>query len=244
MTPDLVFLHGVGGSREAWAPQARAFGRDYRVTSWNVPGYGGRPLPNDLNFAGLARSLIEELDAERFALVGHSFGGMVAQQVARDFPDRLSCLVLSGTSPAFGNPDGDFQKRFIAQRLEPLDAGRTMADLAPSIVASLVGDGADEDGLEIARRCMSQVPEATYRAVLKLIVTFDLRDALAAISCPTLVLAGETDKSAPAAMMERMAARIPGAEFAVLAGAGHLANLERPDAFNAKLSAFLKEHVS
>ena len=241
---DLVFLHGVGGSREAWAPQAQAFGKDYRVTSWNVPGYGGRPLPNDLSFAGLARNLIEELDTERFALVGHSFGGMVAQQVAKDFPDRLSCLVLSGTSPAFGNPDGDFQKRFIAQRLEPLDAGETMADLAPSIVASLVGDLPDEDGLEIARRCMSQVPEATYRAVLNLIVTFDLRDALASISCPTLVLAGENDTSAPAAMMERMAARIPGAEFATLPGAGHLANLEQPDAFNARLSDFLKEHVS
>ena len=241
---DLVFLHGVGGSREAWAPQAQAFGKDYRVTSWNVPGYGGRPLPNDLSFAGLAHNLIEELDTERFALVGHSFGGMVAQQVAKDFPDRLSCLVLSGTSPAFGNPDGDFQKRFIAQRLEPLDAGETMADLAPSIVASLVGDLPDEDGLEIARRCMSQVPEATYRAVLNLIVTFDLRDALASIACPTLVLAGENDTSAPAAMMERMAARIPVAEFATLPGAGHLANLEQPDAFNARLSDFLKEHVS
>lgn len=241
---DLVFLHGVGGSREAWAPQAQAFGKDYRVTSWNVPGYGGRPLPNDLSFAGLARNLIEELDTERFALVGHSFGGMVAQQVAKDFPERLSCLVLSGTSPAFGNPDGDFQKRFIAQRLEPLDAGKTMADLAPSIVASLVGDDPDEGGLEIARRCMSQVPEATYRAVLNLIVTFDLRDALASIACPTLVLAGENDKSAPAAMMERMSARIPGAKFATLPGAGHLANLEQPDAFNAPLSDFLKEHVS
>ena len=241
---DLVFLHGVGGSGEAWAPQERAFGRDHRVTSWTAPGYGGRVLPEDLSFAGLARQLIDDLDTERFALVGHSFGGMVAQQVAKDFPDRLSCLVLSGTSSAFGNPDGDFQKRFIAQRLEPLDAGQTMADLAPSIVDSLVGDGADEEGLEIARQCMSQVPEATYRAVLELIVTFDLRDTLGAISCPTLVLAGENDKSAPAAMMERMAARIPGAEFAVLAGAGHLANLEHPDAFNVKLSAFLKEHVS
>ena len=244
MMPNLVFLHGVGGSGEAWAPQARAFGEDYRVTSWTAPGYGGRPLPEDLSFAGLARHLIEDLDAERFALVGHSFGGMVAQQVAKDFPERLACMVLSGTSPAFGNPDGDFQKRFIAERLEPLDAGKTMADLAPSIVESLVGDAPDAQGLEIARACMGAVPQETYRAVLELIVTFDLRDALTSITCPTLVLAGEKDTSAPAAMMERMAARIPGARFAVLPGAGHLANLEQPDAFNTQLADFLKEHVS
>jgi pimeloyl-ACP methyl ester carboxylesterase len=74
---------------------------------------------------------------------------------------------------------------------------------------------------------------------MRCLVTFDRRDALAAIAVPTLLVAGERDTNAPAAMMERMAAKIPGARFAVISGAGHLANLERPQTFIAVLSEFL-----
>jgi pimeloyl-ACP methyl ester carboxylesterase len=164
---------------------------------------------------------------------------MIAQQVARDFPGALSHMVLSGTSPAFGSPDGDFQKRFIADRLGPLDAGKTMRDIADDIVQSLVAPGCPQAGMDVARQSMEQVSEATYRASMKLLVTFDLRASLSAISMPTLVLAAAKDTSAPAPMMEKMASRIPGARYVCIDDAGHLANLERPDAFNRAIADFL-----
>ncbi len=247
MSADLVFLHGIGGSSLSWAPQEAAFSESHRVVCWNAPGFGGRALPEYISFASIAWQLaddLRDLGIERAVLVGHSFGGMVAQQMARDFPERVSALVLSGTSSAFGKPDGDFQRAFVAARLDPLERGETLADMADEMVESIVGKDADAEGVALAKQCMAQVPPETYRAVVRLIVTFDLREALGAIACPTLLIAAENDPNAPSAMMQRMAGRIPGARFRTIAGAGHLANLERPQAFNDILNAFLKECVT
>jgi 3-oxoadipate enol-lactonase len=147
--------------------------------------------------------------------------------------------VLAQTSPAFGRPDGEWQRDFIAARLGPLDRGETMRDLAPRLVAELVGDDADPDGLALARDCMGAVPEASYRAMMLALIGFDLRAALPRFAAPTLVLAGSKDANAPAPMMQRMADKIPGAAYVCLEGVGHLAPLERPEEFSDAVERFL-----
>jgi 3-oxoadipate enol-lactonase len=240
--PALVFLHGIGGDAACWRLQLEAFGERHRAIAWNMPGYGGSAPLAETTFPGLADALVgllDQRDVERAHLVGHSLGGMVAQEVAARFPDRLLTLTLVATSAAFGRPDGDWQRDFLARRLESLERGRSMADLAPEIVAGLVGEAPEPSGVAQAIRSMARVPEAAYRAALHCLVTFDRRAALACIGVPTLLLAGARDATAPPAVMERMAARIPHARLVVLPGAGHLANLEQPAAFNAALGAFL-----
>ena len=238
----LLFLHGVGGGAESWAPQLERFSDRYCAAAWNMPGYGGTPLDGAMSFAGLATGLLALLDAhgwEKVHLVGHSMGGMVAQQFAVDHQDRLHSMTLSATSPAFGRPDGDFQKKFVEARLAPLAAGATMADLARELVDVMMSSGADDDGKRIAFECMSNVPADTYAAAVECIVTFEQRANLPHIRVPTLVLAGETDTNAPAAMMQKMAEKIPGSRYVCLPGLGHLANLEDPAAFDAALQGFL-----
>lgn len=242
----LLFLHGVGADADSWQLQLAYFGAaGYRAIAWNLPGYGGsEPLPAP-SFSGLADAacdLLDELKIDRVDMVGHSYGGMVAQEFAARHPRRLRTLTLSGTSPAFGRPDGDWQQAFIRQRLAPIEAGRTMPELADEMIRALTGPGADRAGIEIARRSIAQVPAASFAAGIRLLVTFDRRDALPMIAAPTLVLAGERDTNAPAPMMEKMASRIPGARFVCLRGAGHLANLEQPAAFNQALAEFLAAH--
>ena len=243
----LVFLHGVGGDSASWAPQIEAFSAGYRAIAWDMPGYGPS-LPLDrMSFPALAGSLLDLLDRlglDRVHLVGHSMGGMVAQEFAALRPERVATLVLSATSPAFGRPDGEFQKRFVEARIAPLDNGLTMADLADEMVATMLGPSSDPAGTAIARRSMAGVPEATYRAAIACLVTFDRRDALAGYRMPVLVLAGETDTNAPAPMMEKMAHRIPGAEYVCMAGTGHLGNLENPAAFNRAVGSFLGKRRS
>ena len=86
---------------------------------------------------------------------------------------------------------------------------------------------------------MSALSPTTYRAALHCLVTFDRRESLGAIRCPTLVLAGERDRVAAPAVVERLARAIPGAEYRLLPGVGHLANLERPTLFDGALREFL-----
>ncbi len=240
----LVFLHGVGGDSASWTPQLAAFSDGFRAIAWDMPGYGGSPALERMTFPALAQALVGLLDRlglERVHLVGHSMGGMVAQEFAAGRPERVRTLVLSATSPAFGRPDGDFQKRFVEARIAPLEAGRTMADLADEMVETMMGPAAGAEGAAIARRSMAAVPEATYRAAIACLAAFDRREALAGYAMPVLVLAGETDANAPAPMMEKMATRIPGADYVCLAGTGHLGNLENPAAFNEAVAGFLSE---
>src|SRR5471032_1759703 len=243
--PPLVFLHGIGGAARSWRGQLDAFGDRYRAVAWDMPGYGGSvPLPA-VSIATLASALqdfLQQVGATKPVLVGHSIGGMIVQQLLAKSPDIARAVVLAQTSPAFGKADGDWQKSFIDARLGPLDRGETMLSLAPSLVKDLVGDEPDPAGLELARDCMANVPEATYRATMLSMLGFDLRAALKNIAVPTLVLSGSKDNNAPAPMMAKMASTIPSAEYVDIAGAVHLVNLERPKAFNAALDQFLIAH--
>lgn len=245
--PAVIFLHGIGGDGASWLPELEALSGRCRAVAWDMPGYGGSPALPEMTFPALAAALddlLGKLGVARVHLVGHSIGGMVALEFAARFPERVAGLVLYATSPAFGKADGDWQRDFLKARLAPLDAGRRMAELAPSIVESLVGDNPDKQGIARATAAMERVPEEAYRAALQCLVTFDRRDALAGITAPTLVLAGEKDDNAPATMMERMAGKIPGARFQVIPGAGHLAHFERPAAFRAALDAFLDRTIT
>ncbi len=238
----VLFLHGVGGGAASWGPQLERFSRGRCAAAWDMPGYGASPLEGGMSFPALADALCALLDArgwDRVHLVGHSMGGMVAQEFAVGRQDRLLSLTLSATSPAFGSPDGDFQRRFVRDRLAPLDGGATMADLADELVGEMMGGDADPEGRELARRCMAEVPEAAYRAAVRCITGFDRRENLARIRVPALAVAGEEDANAPAAMMERMASRVPGCRYVCLSGLGHLANLENPAAFDGVLEEFL-----
>ena len=246
-SPTLVFLHGIGGAARAWRGQLETFSDRYRAMAWDMPGYGGSaPLPS-VSIAALADALqdfLQQVGATKPILVGHSIGGMIVQQLLVKSPHIAGAVVLAQTSPAFGKPDGDWQKSFIDARLGPLDRGETLATLAPTLVKELVGDDPDVSGMEIARDCMACVPDTTYRATMLALMGFDLRNALKKIAVPTLVLSGSKDNNAPAPMMAKMASYIPSATFVELDGVGHLANLERPGAFNAALDSFLKANVA
>jgi 3-oxoadipate enol-lactonase len=243
----LVFLHGIGGAARAWRGQLEYFGDRFRAIAWDMPGYNGSALLPSVSIASLAGALhdfLQQLGATKPILVGHSIGGMIVQQLLATRPSIAGAVVLAQTSPAFGKPDGDWQKSFLDARLGPLDRGETMRSLAPNLVKELVGDQPDAGGMELARDCMASVPEATYRATMLALMGFDQRDALKNIAVPCLVLSGSQDNNAPAPMMAKMASYIPRVKYVELEGAGHLVNLERPAAFNAALDQFLKAGVA
>ena len=241
--PTVLMLHGIGGGHLAFAPQVETLASaGYRAVAWDMPGYGHSAPIEPYTFKGLAQSciaLIESLKATAVTLLGHSMGGMVAQEVVARRPDLVSRLILCGTSPSFGKPDGNWQRDFIAGRTAPLDAGKTMRELAEILVPQMVGPGSLPEGVRLATHCMSLVPQATYRRALECIVTFDRRADLANIHVPTLLIGGEHDRNAPPAVMKKMAAAIPSSTYLELPGVGHLQNLEAPDEFDGLVLNFL-----
>ena len=245
--PTVVFLHGIGADSESFAFQLEAFATaGYHAVSWDMPGYGRSAPLAPMTFTGLAarlRQFLDELNVPAVHVVGHSIGGMIVQQLARTAQDKLLTMVLAQTSPAFGSKDGEFQRKFVTERLQPLQQGQSMADIATEVLPSLVGIDPDRGGVELAQKCMSRVPNDSYVAAVKCLVEFEGRDHLPFIAVPTLVLAGENDSNAPVSMMKKMAEKIPGAEFTVIPGAGHLAPMGHPDKFNHAVLDFLARHA-
>jgi len=237
----IVFLHGLGGGAGSFAPQIASFAAaGYQPVALDLPGYGGRAPVETMSFETLAADVeanIAQLD--RPVLLGHSMGGMVVQTLLRRKPDAYRAAVLSCTSPAFGNPSGDFQKKFVADRLEPLDGDYTMPTLAPEAADDIMGPNRDPAGRALFIENFAAVPEATYRAAVKCLVTFDERANLPNIKVPTLCLAAEHDRNAPPPVVEKMASKIPGGYYLCLSGLGHMPNLEAPTAFDGAIFNFL-----
>ncbi len=246
----VVLLHGVGGGHAAFSVTLPVLAQaGYRVVAWDAPGYGDSALaPADdgpLSMAHMARALlrlVRHLGAKRTVVVGHSMGGMIAQEACFAQPGALDGLVLFATSAAFGKPGGDWQRAFLQSRFAALDAGLGMAGLAPVLVGGMLALGASAHTHAAAVNLMSTVPEATYRAALAAIVAFNRLENLPRINMPVLCLACDEDKTAPPAVMEKMAEKIPEGAYQCLAHAGHLGNMEQPEAFNAAVLGYLQRH--
>jgi len=239
--PHLLFLHGLGGGHHAWERQLPYFsGRGYPSHAWDQPGYGHSATvePYDLEQVALSlKRLIEKLGGP-VVLIGHSMGGLIAQEAYARFPHLVKALALCFTSAAFVG-GSDFARQFVAARLAPLDEGKSMAELAASVLPAMRGSRPDPEGLALAERIMSGIPPETYRKAVHLLTTFDRREQLPGIAVPALLVAGSDDKTAPASIMKRMAEKIPGAEYVLLEGCGHLGPMDQPEEFNAALAAFL-----
>ncbi|MEO8021810.1 alpha/beta fold hydrolase [Polaromonas sp.] len=242
----VFLLHGVGGGKEAWAcNQPVLAGQGFRTIAWDMPGYGASlPLASCSNaaLAEALQTLIEHVGAKRNVLLGHSMGGMLAQELAALHPALVHGLVLYSTSPAFGKADGAWQQQFLQSRFAPLDQGLGMAGLAHQLVPTMFAPDAEPARIAEAAALMARVPADSYRAALSTIVSFNRLAALADIAVPTLCLAGELDQNAPPAVVKKMAGRIAGADYVCLPGVGHIANIEQPDSFNGTVLTFLKQH--
>ena len=237
----LVFLHGLGGGHHAWDRQLPYFSaRGYPSHAWDQPGYGHSETvePYDLEHVATSLARLIESLGEPAVLVGHSMGGLVAQETYARFPHLVKALALCFTSAAFvGN--SDFAHQFVAARVGPLEQGKSMADIAAALMPTMQGSKSDPDGLALAEKIMSGIPPETYRKAVHLLTTFDRREQLPKIAVPALLVAGSDDKTAPAAIMKKMQEKIPGAEYVLLEGCGHLGQMDQPDAFNAALEGFL-----
>lgn len=234
----VVLLHGLTGSRLSWEPQLAHLGDQRRVVAWDLPGYGASaPLAEPASFAALADAVARFCDVlgePRVHLVGLSYGGMIAQYAAVAHPDRFASLSLLATSPKFGL-DGTQPDEWRAARLAPLDAGQEPIDFAPRVMRAIAGPHISDEAYEGQVAAAARVPSAGLRVSLDVLVTHDSRPLLGRIVTPTQVVVGELDGETPVAYATVLADGIPGAVLHVVPGAGHLLNVEAPDAVDALL---------
>ena len=235
--PVVAFSNSIGTTHRMWDAQAEALADPYQVLRYDTRGHGGSPVASgSAIIEALADDLAGLLDAlqiGRAHVVGLSLGGMTAQALAARHPGRVRGLVLMATSAYL--PQG-WEVRAATVRSQGMGA------IADAVLARwFTPDFAATHPDAVAphrERFVAMEPEG-YAACCSAIGGMDLRPSNASIAAPTLIVAGADDPATPVAMMEEIRGRIPDAELVVLPRAAHLLSVERADAVNAHLGAFL-----
>ncbi|MGX1096494.1 alpha/beta fold hydrolase [Amorphus sp. MBR-141] len=235
----LVLVHGYLGGAGMWRREVERFSHRFDVIAPDLAGYGARAAePSPDTIAGHARDIIARLDGlgiARFHLLGHSMGGMIAQEVAAHIPDRIDRLVLYGTGPRGVLPD----------RFEPIETSRRrlradgVPDTARRIAATWFVDGEAAAAFPVCAALGRLVSEQTALAGLDAMETWDGRAGLARIAAPTLVLWGDRDRSYAWPQPEALWRGIAGASLAVVPGCAHNVHQEKPHLFEALVADFL-----
>lgn len=233
----IVFLHGVGSDKSVWAPQLAHFGASRRSVAFDYPGYGdSAPAPGGTSRDDYAAAIFAAMDGlgiETAHVCGLSLGGVVAIAMHALAPGRCTSLILADTFAV--HPDGPA----IFER--SLGASSDLRALAVARVDVLLAPGANADVRSEVVETMARIDPAAYRIGAEAVWLADQRDRAAAIDVPTLVLCGEADKITPPALSEELARLVPGAKLAIIPGAGHISNLERPAEFDAHVEGFIAQ---
>jgi len=245
--PLLVFLHGIGGNRTNWHDQLPAFAGEFHAMAWDARGYGlSDDYDGPLDFADFVADLLRLLDhfeAEKAHLCGLSMGGRILQDFYPRHADRVASLVLCDTFPGF---DASFtpEKRaeFVRLRKQPLLEGKEPKDIAPIVAKTLIGPKSPPAAFDRLVASMTALHKESYIKTIEATTQYDRVADLPKIKVPTLLVFGADDRLTPPAIGRQMAAAIPGSKLVIIEDAGHLPNIERPQAFNAPVLDFLRQH--
>lgn len=240
--PLVVLLHGIGGSARSWRHQLTGLADTFTVVAWDARGYGGSSDPpagwTIADYADDLAALLDHLGAPRAHVVGLSMGGVIALAFADRHPQRLDRLVLADTYCGGGTlPPAERQAR-LERRLAAVASGN-LAQFARERAAELLSPQAPATLHDEVAAIMAALHPQGYRQAAIALAEADYRHVLPTIVAPTLVIWGSEDRVLPRAESERLAAGIPGARLAIIEGAGHAANQERPEEFNRLVRAFL-----
>lgn len=239
--PVLVLPSSLGTTRELWQPQVETFARVFRVLRYEHRGHGDSPVtPGPYTMEELARdalALLDELGLERVSWCGISLGGMVGMWLGANAPHRFDALVLACTSARVPAP-GAYRERAAVVR------GRGLEPVADAVVGKWFTAETFRERPELPARfrdLLVATPPEGYAGCCEALAGWDFRHDLAQVAVPTLVIAADEDQATPAGDTDLLAERIPGARLVTLAGAAHLANVERPREFADAALAHLLE---
>jgi 3-oxoadipate enol-lactonase len=236
----LLLLHGLGGRGSDWAAQVAHFQPRYRVITCDVLGHGAsaRP-PGPYSVARFARgvaALLRTVAPEPAHLVGLSMGGMVAFQLAVDAPDLIRSLVIVNSGP-------ELVPRNAAERWALRMRVFTVRWLGMRRMGTMLGERLFPDDpdrrADFLARFLTNDRHA-YLAATRALIGWSVADRIEAIAAPTLAVVSDQDYTPPS-RKEEYVRRIRGARMVVVPNARHALPMERPDAFNQVLDAFLAE---
>jgi pimeloyl-ACP methyl ester carboxylesterase len=255
----LVFIHGHSACWQHWLEQLPHFMRTHRCIALDLPGFGNSEMPADgISMSGYARTVdavLQDLGVGAACVVGNSMGGFVAAELAIRFPQRVERLVLVAAAGLAGRYIG-LPTELIAHP-GGVAVGRVLFGLGgvPDGLANALARR--RNGRQLALGFVTTHPRRLHPALVRELIggtgqpgaapaavelaTYDFKDRVPDIACPTLIVWGDRDNLVPVSSASAYEDAIPDARKVIYADTGHVPMLERPARFNADLQAFLDE---
>lgn len=227
--PPIVFINALGCDLRIWTAIAEILAPDFRVVAYDKRGHGlSESGPDKCEMADYAGDLIGLLDSVgvgRATIVGLSIGGVIAQELYRQRPDRVGALVLCDTAAKIGTDE------VWDQRIAQVERSG-VEEVADSVLERwFTADFRAWRSPEHAgmRAMLTRTPSQGYLAACGALKRADLRPYAGRIQAPTLCLVGSEDGSTPVSLVKETAGLIPDSRFEIIEGAGHLPNVEKPE---------------
>jgi pimeloyl-ACP methyl ester carboxylesterase len=254
--PPLVFVHGLSGNWQNWLEQLPEFARSHRCIAVDLPGFGESAMPREkITISGYGRwldELFEVLGVEAAAVVGNSMGGFIAAETAIKFPHRVERLVLVAAAGL------SIERRRSDTLLRALEATENVAQMATArflarsdwLVRRPRGRRAmlwfvvahpDRLSPALVAEQVRGSNKPGFVPALDALTSYPIRDRIADIGCPTLIVWGPKDMLVPIKDAYEFDRLIPDSRLLIYEDTGHVPMLERPERFNADLRAFLAE---
>lgn len=236
----LLLIHGFPHDRSAWAPQLERLSEHARVIAVDLRGAGTSNDAAPITMEAHARDLValmDHLDLKQAVICGLSMGGYIALAFALDHPERLRGLVLCNTRAGADDQKARDGREEVAQRALKEGTAVIARAMAPKMVTA---DAPVELRRSIEVMMARQEPATVAAWARGMALRADQRPRLGSIKAPTLIITSDKDEAVPPADSEVMHQSIPGSTLVMIPGAGHMSNLEAPEAFDRALTTFLK----
>lgn len=240
----IVFLHAFPLNRTTWEPQVAGLADRYRVITIDLRGHGESDAPMWRytldQFAEDVKGLLDYLAISNATFVGLSMGGYILFALYRKYPTLIRALVLADTRATADVPEAKAARFSMAQ----VAYRRGASALADLMIPKLLGPASLTHRKDLQEQLRTVITDNQVSGMIGSLMAMEERPdstpLLATLTMPTLVIVGEHDAASPPDEVEAMSRHVPGATFVVIPGAGHLSNVDNPEAFNDAIRTFLE----
>lgn len=240
-----VLLHAFPIGANLWEPQMRNIPAGWRLITPDLRGFGGSTELDSAaassmsDYADDVGDLLDELGIERVVIGGASMGGYATLAFVQKSGDRVDGLVLANTRATADSPEARANRRNMLALLDREGPSGVAREMMPKLLGTTTRETNPEVEATVRRLIKQQSPLAIRAAIHRMMHRPDSTPLLAHVTVPTLVVTGEEDTLIPIDESRAIAAAVKDAALVVIPKAGHLSNLEQPDAFNDALNPFL-----
>jgi 3-oxoadipate enol-lactonase len=241
----LIFIHGFPFDKSFWQPQMTFLQKTHRVIAYDVRGFGASTAGNEIKSIQLfADDLIRFMDVLGIAkaiVCGLSMGGYILLNAAHRYPERFEAMILSDTQCIADSDEARAKRSLTIEQIKAEGLENFATAFVKNIFCPASLDTKKDVVESIKKTILSTSVETTIRTLTALAQRAEMCSSLHKIAVPTLVLCGKEDTVTPPAQAIFLHHKISNSTLHLIDNAGHLANLEQPDAFNQQITDFLAD---